>query len=528
MSGKMSEKKRTGQFFRGIGGRIIKVMKPDPCILSRKEFSMRTRNIFRHLILAAAFLFASLLASNAQALTINVVGSDGAAVGGYYWLVEEDATHYIQPGVIEAVPLSARFHTSYMPVVASGDETTPPTRLALDPAKRYFVSVLPKSGYSVSGAALPAGKNSVRIVVNKLPLPTAQISVLVFEDNMPINNTPDLPQERGLEGFTVTLVDAGGRYGISGGQMMSDTFGNPLGTTYDADGIVIMMGNGFLLTDVNGEAVFKNLAPGKYTIFVKPPAGEGWSQTTTIEGTKGIDVWVKSNEPAFLQEFGPVLPHVFMGFVRSFNSIPAPAPGQVAADVSGRIVTLRLGSPDQTVFTPGAPFDYTIPWIGLNETGGNGVYAAMANEDGTFTIPAVPPGLWQLVVWDEHNDLIIHFATVTVPDGGGVVNIGDVPVFPWFTGMRYYVFQDDNANGFRDPGEVGIPNVTVNHRFRDGTVYQTSTTDLEGYLPFDEVFPFFNFLISEVDFARFKATGFTAVVDNGARASGTPFSWNRR
>lgn len=466
-------------------------------------------------VFVTSLIAGALLCGRADALSIQVVGSDGAAVGSYYWVVEEDATHEVVPGVIEDIPLSVRFHTSYMPVVAGGDNATPPTNLVLDPTKRYYVSVLPKDGYTIGGASLPAGRSSVRIVVNKLPLPTAQIAVLVFEDNMPINNTPDLPAERGLAGFSVTLVDAGGRYGISGGQMMADTFGNPLGTEYDMDGNVVMMGDGFLLTDADGKALFKNLAPGKYTIFVKPPAGEGWSQTTTIEGTKGVDVWVKSGEPAYLQEFGPVLPHVFMGFVRSFNSIPAPPPGQSAADVSGRIVTMRLASPDQTVFSPGAPFDYTTPWIGLNEIGGNGVYVAKANDDGTFVIPQIPPGLWQLVVWDENNDIIIHFATITVPDGGGVVNIGDVPVFPWFTGMRYYVFEDDDADGFRDPGEVGIPNITINHRFRDGTVYQTSTTDLDGYLPFDEIFPFFNFLVSEVDFARFKATGFTVVVDNG-------------
>ena len=36
-------------------------------------------------------------------------------------------------------------------------------------------------------------------------------------------------------------------------------------------------------------------------------------------------------------------------------------------------------------------------------------------------------------------------------------------------------------------------------------------------MPFDEVFPFFNWLVAEVDFARFKATGATIIVDAGGQ-----------
>ena len=43
---------------------------------------------------------------------------------------------------------------------------------------------------------------------------------------------------------------------------------------------------------------------------------------------------------------------------------------------------------------------------------------------------------------------------------------------------------------------------TVNLRWRDGTIYQSFPTDSEGFAPFDEVFPFFSWLVAEVDFAR--------------------------
>ena len=38
-------------------------------------------------------------------------------------------------------------------------------------------------------------------------------------------------------------------------------------------------------------------------------------------------------------------------------------------------------------------------------------------------------------------------------------------------------------------------------------MYQSFPTDGEGFVPFDEVFPFFNWLVAEVDYTRFKATG---------------------
>ena len=94
----------------------------------------------------------------------------------------------------------------------------------------------------------------------------------------------------------------------------TDAFGNPLGTTYDAAGNV----TGFepLITGPDGRITIKNLAPGKYGIQAVPPGGQGWQQTTTIEGTKVIDAWVKANEPPFFAEFGPAGVHVFIGFVK--------------------------------------------------------------------------------------------------------------------------------------------------------------------------------------------------------------------
>lgn len=490
--------------------------------------------IFSVLLVLLPALF---LSAEAGAATLTVVGSDMGTVGGYRWLVEEDSTYHPEAGVTDPNTLSVKFHSSYMAVVGKGTEADPLP--ALDPAKYYFVSVLPDSGYALGGAPIAPGQAEVTVYVNPLPLPTAQITIFVFEDTAPINNAPDLPEERGLEGFSIILEDAGGRYGASAGQQMLDAFGNMLGTTYQRDingnfllddmgqPIVAIMGSG-IVTDADGLATIKNLAPGKYGVQAVPPVGEGWTQTSTIEGTKVIDAWVKANEPPFFAEFGPPGFHVFIGFVKEFNDAAVLNGGST---LSGQVVNLHLSRPPDYAFYNGAPFTHTTPWVGLNDLSagvGRGVHAQRCGPDGSFSIPNVPPGTYQLVVWDDNLDVIFAFKGVTVnPDGscntpGGSCELGDVPVFQWFTRLENYVFSDDGGgdpakagNGFRDEGEMGIPEQAVNLRWRDGTIYQSMPTDGEGFVPFDEIFPFFSWLVAEVDFARFKATGVTAVVDDG-------------
>ena len=51
--------------------------------------------------------------------------------------------------------LSQGFHRSYSPPVATGDQSNSPITVP-DRAKRYFLSVLPASDYTMSGAAVPA------------------------------------------------------------------------------------------------------------------------------------------------------------------------------------------------------------------------------------------------------------------------------------------------------------------------------------------------------------------------------------
>lgn len=504
----------------------------------------------------AVWLASLLIAAPAGAapgnVTVRVVtpNSAGPLIStGFRWLLEEDVTYPVTPclptptttcpppDVNDTNVLALNLHRSYSPVISSGAVVSGGTVTITVPetTRRYFVSILPNEGgncqlagncFTMSGHQIGAGQTVVNVPVTSQPVPTAQIFVRAHEDDSPINNTWD-DGEAGLGGFTVFIYDMGG-------QLNTDTFGNPLGTVYEglaSDGTprVKRLGDGSIHTmtaaEVNdpgrnpyglevGEALVKNIAPGKYGVQVVPPYGEDWHQTSTIEGTKGLDAWVKAGEPRFFAEFGPAGHHAEFGFVRPANF----ARLNGTQTIRGRVTNLRMQRPPEYTFSSGHPLPGC--WVGLNDgTATQGLYVTRCAGDSTFSIANVPPGDYQLVVWDDYLDTIWDSRAVTVPASGDV-ELGDVTVFRWWQSHEHWVFNDLNENGQRDPGEAGIPDQVINLRYRDGSIYSSSTTDTTGYLPFDEIFPFFSWLIAEVDFARFKATGVTVAVDAGGPVQG--------
>ncbi len=471
----------------------------------------------------------------AQALganvTVKLVGEDGVTplAIDFRYTVEEDLTFHPEanpgfPNFADQNVLSFNFHRSYMPVVSTGTGAAGTATVGgLDPAKFYFISVLPSlpEKHTMGGGLVRPGQTSLTISLNNLPLPTAQISVFVFEDNNRINGVADLPQEHGLEGFIVNIREAGGRYGANGELITQDAFGNPLGTTYKPDGSVLAVGDGIIMTDANGLALIKNLPPAKYGVTISPPLGTNWVQTSTIEGSPTIDAWVKANEPSYFTEFGPAGHHCIFGFVRPFKDTAILSGGTT---IQGQVVSDHMNRPPNYGFNAGALFPDT--WVGLNDSTGKGVFAGPCDANSNFTISGVPAGTWQLVVWDKPLDVVIASTLITVwPDGtcgpvrGGSCNLNKVAVFDWFAHLMGKVFYDTNQNGFQDlatdPTEVGLSQRTVNIRWRDGTLYQSATTGPDGSYHFAEVFPFFNWLVAEVDFLNMKPTGLTAVVDAG-------------
>ncbi|MHC4719829.1 MAG: hypothetical protein ACYSYT_05060 [Planctomycetota bacterium] len=496
----------------------------------------RAKNItgFNLVLVIAVAVLCILPQAKAGAFTLKVVDTNGDPVSGFRWLVEKDTTHPLIPGVQTTDILSLGIHRSYAPVVVKGTSGPSESSVVVDVSsnRRYVVSVLPFSDYSVSGANVAKGQNVVTVIVSPQPLPTSQINVLVWNDNRPLNNEPDVAgriqggTEQGLEGFSIVIHDFAG-------QVSQDAFGNPLGTSYlrDANGVIVLdgegnpeietMGDGLILTDENGEAIIKNIPPGKYGVVAVPRPGEKWYQTSTIEGTPVIDAWVKANEPPYLVEFVPPFYHVFFGFVQKTDPLPAPGPNDPnVGTLTGRVVKTHSLGADGFLPTPGP----VVPdaFVGLNTLGAGTqemIYAKAADPtDGTFEIKNVPAGIYQLVIWDRYLDLIFKFNTVVVPEEGGLVALGDVMATPWFGQLEGYVFYDTDRDGFMDPNdptEIGIPGQEVLLRFRDGTVYKVAATNPNGYYIFSEVFPWFRWLVTEVGFANWYATGATVVVDAG-------------
>ena len=526
--------------------RMVDRLKHKGLSVDRHSFKLR-RNRYQPNFLGglATLLTGLLLMVSAQAeLTVNVQAPDGSPVSGFRWLLEEDTTHPVVPQALVSNSLTLDIHRSYapIPVLSNGSPTkghSTGSQAVIDintNDARHVLSVLPDADFTIGGANIAMGEEIITVTVNPLPLPTARISVFVFEDTLSINNVPDVPQEQGLAGFNVFVVDAAG-------QVIQDAFGNPLGTTYQVDAAgnvnynpdgtpaIAVLGNGTVLTGPDGHALVNYLAPGKYEIQIIPPTGQGWQQVSTLEGTPFSPAWVKANEPKVFAAAGfPPNTHVFFGFVQAFNDLPTTAtPGMI----TGTVVNAHNSAPPDFEFFPG----HELPacWVALNDKSSkSGVFAAPCNGS-SFTISNVPPGDYELAVWDQYLDNLFALYAVTIPPAGGSVALDDIPTFRWFGYSSHIVFLDHNENGFRDcfgpdgvtpsgdpadcdkPGidDVGLAEQNINLRFRDGTIYQALPTDNDGAAPLEEVFPFFKYLVAEVDFARFKATGATIITDGG-------------
>jgi hypothetical protein len=228
-------------------------------------------------------------------LAVSVVdGRDKVTpVRDYRWIIEEDRTFYVSPNPpantgSNVVPtFGTNFHTSYMPVVATGcvgtlacesgqtllgqgavcdgdgvcstaatqETAVDPSQVYLDPTKRYYISVLPgdaansfqntnnclsnptpSCGHGMGGAPIAPAQTAITVLVQPNPFPPSKLSVFVFEDDFPLNGEQDAGggvdvlavHEPGLGQFNITLMDDAGGSGDATGQMTYDMFNQPL------------------------------------------------------------------------------------------------------------------------------------------------------------------------------------------------------------------------------------------------------------------------------------------------------------
>ena len=125
---------------------------------------------------------------------MNVQEPNGGPVSGFRWLVQEDTTHPVTPGSRSSRFLLLSASTKVMLRLLStaiSDSSTADINVPSD--IRYMVSVLPDASYAMSGKLSMRIRRSVTVVVNKMPIPTAQITIFVLSMIInPINNAQTL------------------------------------------------------------------------------------------------------------------------------------------------------------------------------------------------------------------------------------------------------------------------------------------------------------------------------------------------
>src|SRR5882672_8187644 len=462
------------------------------------------------------------------------------------------------------------FHTSYMPIVAQGctgprscesgqsfinpatgaDEpavcdgnngvcrpgtqktAVDPASVVLNPSKHYYISVLPGDamdpGHAMGGVQIanactivpPATTCTgtfapVTVLVEPESQPPAKVSAFVFEDDHPLNGEHDAsggidtlsPNEPGLGGFNITIIDLVGMSGDSAGQMTYDEFGQPLssslagtpdpsnggidacpiskdpftgfdGTKRDSGitGVIPVCpkyeADGTTLSPLAGQAVVNGMPPGRYGIIATPAAdriarGEEWLQTNTLDGGKDHEAFIKVNEPSYFQEFGPAGYHVSIGFANpeGINDqgkvLCGTLTGAAACThtVTGVVTGARMSrTPDQRLYSSGNrdTFSYTQCYVSLGSPDGADIRFAKCQDDGSFTLPQIPTGDWKITIFDQWNDQIVDGITTPVHVAGDV-NMGEIGSHGWKNNLYTRTFFDVNGDGISNVDAQGNP-----------------------------------------------------------------------
>ena len=562
--------------------------------------------------------------------------STGGVLTDYRWVIEEDRTFFVNPTkTVNTGPTGpivptygVNFHTSSTAFVAQGctgplscesgqsvlgvpavcdvgngvcrttatqQTAVDPSKVSLDPAKRYYISVLPGDaanpfngagpGHTMGGAPIPIDPTtltrlvtSITVLVEPTPLPPGKLSVIVFEDDFPLNGEQDAgggvdilsPNEPGLGGFNLEIFDAMGGSGDFTGQMTYDMFNMPLSNSLagtidpvtgldacpistQATGNTAQAGitgqivtcpkyesDGATLSPLAGQALIANLMPGRFSVVATPGAdriarGEEWLQTNTLDGQKAHDAFIRIGEPSYFQEFGPAGYHVSIGFANPKiinNRLAAVCSGADLGplgpcnnSVTGKVTGLHLSrTPDERLYSTGTrdTFGWTQCYVSLGDPDGEDFAFTKCDIDGNFTLTGLPAGDWRVTLFDQWNDQIVDGLSVPLTLGGGTLtNMKDVPVTQWQANLYTRTFIDDNKNGVYDKGEAGIPLIPTTIRYRDGSLSNNLTTDFNGVANFNETFPLFNWYVVEADTTRYKTTGIHTVYDTGGPVDGS-------
>ncbi|NCA82909.1 MAG: hypothetical protein EOM72_09225, partial [Opitutae bacterium] len=314
-----------------------------------------------------------------------------------------------------------------------------------------------------------------------------------------------------VTGLTVPTVLASGvndltwDAGLYGAASLGDFVWNDL----DADGIqdggetgvvgvvVNLLTNGTVIatttTDVNGAYAFIGLPPGDYQVQVVAPGGWYVSPQDAAGGGAGGDsdidpgtgrtatITLESGDNDLTWDAGLYLPASLGNFVW--------------LDVDGDGIqggAGETGMPDVVVTL----YDAADAVVGTTTTDVNGAYAFTNLVPGTYSVGFTVPGGYQITLQNQGVDPAAdsdadRTTGRTVPTT--LVSGENDP--DWDAGLYLpaslgnFVWEDLNYNGIQDPGEPGIPSVTVRLYDAASNLVDTTMTSAAGSYSFGDLIP---------------------------------------
>ena len=325
--------------------------------------------------------------------------------------------------------------------------------------------------------------------------------------------------------------------------------------------------NGQCFSDGNGDILIPNMAPGRYGITVRQPADKkDWFQTTTLEGAQDHDWWVMAGDTGYGSEltYGTELvPEVQFGFIppkkTSDRIVPlevddntgllvptctgaqcatADNGGLARGSISGSLHTgcKYIGTQGSNLSNPNAidiavtnemkdcgPFktEKGVVAVSSLDYADTEVYSARTAANGDFTVSNLRAGNYMVTFFDDAMNHILSTSNVTITGATGAEsaeNMGTVYIQYWFAHVSGFVFQDDNGNGKRDPGEQGVIKSLLTVRERDNTPMDQFTnaveTDNNGFYDIIQGYPLTRYIILEHVDPRFTPTGYTVTPCN--------------